>query len=159
MHVDDAALAVLRTIEAPLALVRNEIFNVGGDHLNFTIGQVGEIIHELVPDSRIVDLGWASDRRNYRVSFLKIRKELDFSPLWTVEMGVHQVLDAIATGRVTNYRDPKFSNVKFLSEEGFPLLTGLERNWAWNLKEESSSQRDDVDKTAHQEPVLTGNLV
>ena len=32
-------------------------------------------------------------------------------------MGVQQVLDAIATGKVKNYKDPHYSNVRFLSEE------------------------------------------
>src|SRR4029079_6285270 len=48
VHVDDAALAVLMALEAPLSLVGNEVFNVGCDEQNYTIQQVGEMIKQLV---------------------------------------------------------------------------------------------------------------
>ena len=55
------------------------------------------------------------DRRNYRVEFRRISEAIGFEPVWKIEAGVQQVLDAIASGKVTNYQDPKYSNVKFLS--------------------------------------------
>jgi len=32
-------------------------------------------------------------------------------------MGIQQVLEAIASGQVIDYKDPRYSNVRFLSEE------------------------------------------
>jgi hypothetical protein len=66
------------------------------------------------------------DRRNYRVEFQRIREVLRFQPAWTLEGGIQQVLDAILAGKITNYQDPKYSNVKVLTapvtRETLPVL-------------------------------------
>jgi nucleoside-diphosphate-sugar epimerase len=116
VHVDDAALAVLKSLEAPSNLVRNEIFNVGSSTQNFTLGQVGEIIKRFVPNAELIDSGQDGDRRNYRVDFSKIRDTLGFRTKWTLEAGVKQMLDAFAAGKIENYQSAKYSNVKFLNE-------------------------------------------
>src|SRR5205814_1274441 len=67
VHVDDAALAVLKVLEAPLGLVRNQVFNVGSDDQNYTILQVAQLIHRWVPTARLLTYASQSDRRNYRV--------------------------------------------------------------------------------------------
>jgi nucleoside-diphosphate-sugar epimerase len=118
VHVEDAAGAVLAVLTAPPALVRNEIFNVGSDEQNYTIDQVAEIIHRLVPTARLVSSGNDGDRRDYRGNFAKIRSVLGFVPHWTVEQGVRQVLEAIANGDVEDYRDPQHYNAQFLKKEG-----------------------------------------
>ena len=115
VHVEDAATAVCRCLEAPLEVVRNEVFNVGSDEQNYTIQQIGEIIHALAPTAQLINMGQDSDRRNYRVDFTKIRRALKFNPKWTVEMGAHQVIDAIQSGQVQDYRAAKYSNVKYLN--------------------------------------------
>jgi nucleoside-diphosphate-sugar epimerase len=118
VHVEDAARAVFAVLTAPPALVRNEVFNVGSDEQNYTIDQVAEIIHSLVPTARLVSSGNDGDRRDYRGNFAKIRSVLGFVPRWTVEQGVRQVLDAIANGDVEDYRDPQHYNAQFLKKEG-----------------------------------------
>lgn len=117
VHVDDAALAVMMAVEAPKERVHNETFNVGGNDGNMTLGQVGELIKSLVPDAELIDSGRDGDRRNYRVDFSKIRLVLGFEPQWTVEKGVRQVIEALQSGKVHDYRNALYSNVKFLTEE------------------------------------------
>jgi nucleoside-diphosphate-sugar epimerase len=114
VHVDDAARAVLAVLEAPLPEVRNQVFNVGSNEQNYTIQQVAEIIHRMLPQAQLVDMGSDADRRNYRVNFDKIRNTLGFLPEWTVEQGVQQVIEAIRTGKVNDYRATKYSNAKYL---------------------------------------------
>jgi nucleoside-diphosphate-sugar epimerase len=118
VHVDDAAEAIMRVLEAPLAAVGNEIFNVGSDEQNYTIREVGEMVHQHVPGAEMIVNAQATDVRNYRVSFAKIRQQLSFEPKWTLAQGIEQVLEAIARGEVKDYRDPKYSNVRFLSTHG-----------------------------------------
>lgn len=139
LHVDDAALAVFKVLQAPLALVRNQVFNVGSDEQNYTIMAIAEMIHEMVPSAKLRTLNPDSDARNYRVSFRKIRVQLGFVPNWTLEQGLNQVLDAIRTGRITDYRDARYSNVKFLSGEGMTLLLPPEWGWAEELLKDSSN--------------------
>ncbi len=137
VHVDDAALAVFTVLEAPLDSVRNQVFNVGSEEQNYTIRQVGEIIHNLVPSAQLLEVAFDGDRRNYRVNFNKIRRTLGYAPQWTLERGISQVIEAVNSGKVTNYQDAKYSNVKYLSEEGTPPKMIRHNQWAHDLIKET----------------------
>lgn len=141
VHVDDAAEAIMRTLEAPLSLVGDQIFNVGSDEQNYTIQQAAEIVARLVPTAELIVEGADTDPRDYRVSFGKLNRTLGFEPQWTIEQGVKQVIDAIENGNVKDYRDAKYSNVKFLGDEGASRLIPRRNRWAQELLEESSSGR------------------
>jgi nucleoside-diphosphate-sugar epimerase/sorbitol-specific phosphotransferase system component IIC len=138
VHVDDAALAILTTLEAPLNLVRNQVFNIGSNEQNYTITQVGQMIKAYLPDAMIVSRGEDADKRNYWVSFNKVRDTLGFRPRWTVEDGIQQVIDALRSGKVQDYRDSRYSNVKFLTEQGIYRLARNENTWAHQLMNETS---------------------
>ena len=139
VHVEDAARAIVTVLQAPRETVANEIFNVGSNEQNYTICQIGELIHQQVISAELIISESGQDGRDYRVDFSKIRNLLDFHPTWTVEAGIQQVLEAIASGRVQDYRDPKYSNVAFLAQEG---TSGLDRDrWARQLLEDLTSQR------------------
>jgi nucleoside-diphosphate-sugar epimerase len=148
VHVEDAASAIMKVLEAPLALVRNQVFNVGSDEQNYTLQQVGELIHRLVPTAELIIMGPDGDRRNYRVNFSKIRRVLGFRPQWTLEQGVQQVIDALRSGVIQDYRDARYSNVKFLSEEGASLLSREQNGWAHALINEVPRVQQPVDHEA-----------
>lgn len=136
LHVDDAALSLLHTLESPLPKVHRQVFNVGSDDQNFTIQQIGDLIKGKVPGARLVNQGMGSDRRDYRANFQKIREELGFVPRWTVLEGINQVIEVIRSGEVTDYRHSKYSNVKFLTEEESAVdLVRHESRWAYDLCE------------------------
>ncbi|MFQ5875707.1 MAG: hypothetical protein ACE5JL_18165, partial [Dehalococcoidia bacterium] len=50
------------------------------------------------------------DIRNYRVSFDKINKTLDFQCRMTVGEGVREIKEAIETGQIGDYRDQRYNN-------------------------------------------------
>lgn len=146
LHVDDAALAIFKVLEAPLPLVHNQIFNVGSNAQNYTIQQVGETIQRLVPTAQLINMGTDTDRRNYRVNFSNIRRILGFVPQWSVEQGVHQVIEAIQNGKIVDYRAPEYSNVKFLSihTEAVSDLLRRQNGWAYDLLKETTPQYEAV---------------
>lgn len=117
VHVSDAALGVFKVLNAPTELIRGQTFNVGSNQQNMTLSQVGQLVKRLVPEAQLIELGQDGDRRNYRVDFSKIHNQLGFEPQWTVESGINQVIYAIRSGRIKDYRDPAYSNVKYLSED------------------------------------------
>ena len=134
LHVEDAANALLSTLESPLPKVHRHILNVGSEQQNHTIQQVGEMIREIVPSARLINLDSDGDQRNYRADFSKIRAHLGFYPQRTVAQGIAQVVDAIKSGRVKDYHEAKYSNVKFLSEEESTAKLILhESRWAYDL--------------------------
>jgi len=51
---------------------------------------------------------------------------------------VEQVLEALRSGKVKDYKDAMYSNVKFLKEQGIYLLTNNESSWALNLLNDES---------------------
>lgn len=116
IHVDDAAEAILKCLEAPLYAVKGQIFNVGSDDQNYQIAQIGDLIKELIPDVEVVYQSGDVDRRNYYVSFSKIRNHLGFIPRRTVADGILEIKAAIEDGRIRDYRDARYSNYKTLSE-------------------------------------------
>jgi len=134
LHVDDAAHALLQTLESPLSQIHRQVFNVGSEEQNHTIQHIGEMIHELVPSAKLTNLEANGDQRNYRADFKKISEQLGFDPHWTIKQGIQQVVDSIQSGSVKDYHAAKYSNVKFLAEEESTTnLLRHESRWAYDL--------------------------
>ncbi len=118
VHVEDVARAIITTLKAPIDVVAGEAFNVGSDAQNYTLGEVAAMIKQQVPDAAIVSDDTFVDRRNYRVSFLKIRSLLGFEPAWTLERGIAQVLALVRTNQIGDYAHPTYSNFLYLKACG-----------------------------------------
>lgn len=116
LHVQDAAQSILIALEASSSAVAPNVFNVGCDEQNMTLGQVGELVRSIVPEAKFQCTEGNSDRRNYRVEFRRIRQGLGFQPTFKLESGIQEVVDAIKSGRVHSYQEAKYSNIKILSE-------------------------------------------
>jgi nucleoside-diphosphate-sugar epimerase len=114
LHVRDAARAFSVALDADASLVNGEVFNVGGDQHNMTIGRVAELVWAEVPETRIETLPSEGKPRDYRVSFEKIRHVLGFEPEFDVPYGVREMHKALEEGKVGDPRDPKYSRVEWL---------------------------------------------
>jgi nucleoside-diphosphate-sugar epimerase len=117
VHVRDVAQAILLTLQAPLEDVRGQILNVGSNEQNYQIADLGLIIQNMVPHARVVTQP-QEDNRNYRVRFDKIHDLLGFEPQYTVEDGVAEILSALASGQIADYRDPRYNNFAYLKSDG-----------------------------------------
>ncbi len=116
VHIDDVSKAIIRCLEAPLEVVSGQVFNVGAETGNYRLIEVGDIIKSLVPDTVVSVQGDVDDQRNYRVSFEKIQRMLGFQSDKAVEDAVLEIVEAVRSGRIANYRAPQYSNVKWLTE-------------------------------------------
>jgi nucleoside-diphosphate-sugar epimerase len=155
VHVEDTALAVVRVLEAPLAAVGSEIFNVGSDAQNKTLGQIGEMIRAQVPTAELIASGTDGDRRNYRVDFSKLKNRVGFAPEWTLEKGVAQVVEAFRSGKVTDYHEARYSNVKFLTEEAGQKLVRTQTEWLRALIEDATP----TDVVRDDKPSSNGHVI
>jgi len=142
VHVEDAAAAVDRIIAAPRDLVHNETFNVGSNQLNYTLQEVGELIRRMVPSAQLICTENDDDRRNYRAGFAKIRRVPGDNEYRTLEYGIQQVINAIQAGHVVDYRDARYSNVKFLSAAGTSRLPRQLNGWVIELLNETYTLND-----------------
>jgi len=117
IHVKDVAEGIVRALEAPVRLVSGEIFNVGDSILNHTLQQVSEIIKEIFPTT-VVEHVANEDRRNYRVNFNKIRARLGFAATYFLRDGVEELKTAFEQGIITDYKDLRYHNQRFLEVAG-----------------------------------------
>jgi nucleoside-diphosphate-sugar epimerase len=138
LHVDDAARAVAQLLGLPPGRGA-EIYNVGSNHENYTIAGVGEIVKKIVPEAELVAQAAEQDRRNYKVNFSKIQLMVGFRTNWKVEDGVRQVVSAIRAGEITDYREARYSNERYLNEMNGNGLDRPQIQWAYDLLRELRS--------------------
>ena len=116
-HVEDISRAFLAALEAPTEQVHNEAFNIGRDEDNHQIRDIARMIEATVPDSTITFAPGASpDKRSYRVDFSKSARL--FTPSWTVQRGIEEMLAAYAAHRLTldQFLSPRFQRLARLRE-------------------------------------------
>ena len=96
VHIEDISRAFLAALEAPWEAVHNQAFNVGADEENYIVREIARKVQAVVPGSVIgFGEGAGPDKRNYRVSFGKIRKVLpQFAPQWTLDRGIRELFEA-----------------------------------------------------------------
>ncbi len=115
MHVEDAALAFIKCIEVPLEKAGGKVFNAGTNEQNYQLKEIGEAIHRLAPDARVVTTE-VEDERDYRVSFDKMAREFGFRAKKTIEDGFAEIKGAVKAGKITDYKKKEYSTYKFLRE-------------------------------------------
>ena len=143
VHVVDAGRAVLAALEAPLSVVRGEVFNVGSNEQNKTINEVAELVQNQIKSAQIVHADGGGDARDYRVNFNKIRRVLGYKPVWSLEDGIRQVMGAFENGQVLDYRAIEYSNAGFLksSEASSSQLLTSQQEWVARMLEDTGHQR------------------
>jgi nucleoside-diphosphate-sugar epimerase len=125
VHAEDMARAFVAALEAPRDAVHGEAFNVGSTTENYRVRQIGELVEQLVPGSRIVfGEGAGPDVRTYRVSCEKLAATLpEARPRWTLARGIEELRDAFLSRGLTReeLEGPRFQRirrVRALQDEG-----------------------------------------
>ena len=128
IHVRDLARAIAATLQAPPEIVQSQIFNVGDKRLNLTILQLAQRVQAVVSSRRPVEISVTEnpqDRRNYAVSFDKIRSILGFQAATMIEEGVQEMAAQFEAGTHKNYRSSEYSNVEMTAR----ALTDFQDPW------------------------------
>ena len=111
VHVRDAAGAIATVLNAPLDVVRSQVFNVGHTDENYRKMDLVEMIGRRVPGATVEFVSVADDPRDYKVSFERIRSTLSFTPMRRVSDGIEEVARLIESGVLGSVDDPTFSNI------------------------------------------------
>jgi nucleoside-diphosphate-sugar epimerase len=128
IHVQDVANGICQMLAAPLDVVSGETYNMGDSRMNFTLRELAEKVLAEFPETRVEYIE-NSDRRNYRVSFEKIRNQIGFDCHWMLEDGIREIRRAFETKLIGDYRDARYSNLQFLKLCGTPTCKDeLDRN-------------------------------
>ncbi len=109
IHIKDVCRAFMLLVKAPPDIVSGEIFNVGSDEMNYSLNDAAQVISARLANL-VVDRQDNADPRNYRVSFDKIRTRLSFTCNFSLEQGVDELLAALQSEEIGDYRDKRYSN-------------------------------------------------
>jgi nucleoside-diphosphate-sugar epimerase len=110
VHLKDAARAIQAVLEAPAGRVQREVFNVGSTRFNHQKQQLVEMILPLAPGAAVEFVHRDEDPRDYRVSFEKIERELDFHARHSVEDGIQEVAALVRAGVIQDFSLPRYRN-------------------------------------------------
>lgn len=97
-HVNDFARLVRIVLQAPKEKVHFEVFNAGGDQNNCTKRMLVNKILEKLPAAKACYQEHGGDPRNYKVNFDKVKTILGFTPKYTLEYGIEELLWAFESG-------------------------------------------------------------
>jgi len=110
IHVADVSRAISLCLEVPISETGNQIINVGDNKECYLISELGELVRECIPGTKIEKINNLIDQRSYRVGFSKIEKILNFRAKKTVKDGIIEVSKAIKEGRFGDVEDKKYYN-------------------------------------------------
>jgi len=111
IHVRDAGRAVRTVLEAPREQVAGEVFNAGRSGENYRKLDLVEEIRKQIDRGSVSYVHRDEDPRDYKVSFDKIRAQLDFQTLMTVPEGIAEVIAALDAGSFGDPFDARYRNV------------------------------------------------
>jgi nucleoside-diphosphate-sugar epimerase len=114
-HIEDISRAFIAALEAPEDRVFNQAYNVGQTAHNYQIRELAEIVAEVVPGC-VVELAADAgpDKRSYRVSFEKIRRDMPaFQPQWDARKGAEQLYQAYRSSSLTleEFEGPRYQRI------------------------------------------------
>jgi nucleoside-diphosphate-sugar epimerase len=109
IHVRDIARVFLFAIDNQVDM-KNNVYNVGSNNMNYSKKDVCELIKTKIPDSyfNYADVGQDADKRNYIVSYEKINK-LGFDTTISLETGIDELIKTIPLIKMSN---PYFNVLK-----------------------------------------------
>lgn len=125
VHVRDVSQAIIKTLEAPINKVSRQVFNVGDESQNLQIQDLALLVKDnAIKYGKKVHIETKTqkqDNRNYKVKFQKIKKTLNFKPLFTMDEGISEIFDMFKRDIYEKrYFDPIYNNhemTKRLSKE------------------------------------------
>jgi nucleoside-diphosphate-sugar epimerase len=98
VHVSDAARAIINVLKSPAELVSGRVFNVGSTDENYRKLDLVRLIQERIGTTDIEIVNQASDPRDYRVSFDRIKTHLGYQITRRVPDGMDEVGTALRSG-------------------------------------------------------------
>jgi len=118
VHVDDMSNAFICVLKSSKDKINGETFNVGSNEENYTVREIAEKVEKIVPNSKITygdDV--SKDARSYKVNFNKIKNQLGFKTVWTLEKGIENIYDDLKKRNFSEneFNDKKFYRVKYIN--------------------------------------------
>ena len=101
IHVDDIARAIVSVLIQHDKMKKKDVFNVGSNDQNFQKITLAKMVSERF-DVGISEIDSKNDPRDYKVSFDKIKSELDYYTTHKPQESVEQIASALESGLINN---------------------------------------------------------
>lgn len=93
VHVKDVANAILLVLKTDSSIVKNQVFNVGSDEQNYLLGDLAKFVTNVTGIKNSISYP-NKEQRSHKLNFLKIKETLGFSPKYTLEDGIKEIITA-----------------------------------------------------------------
>lgn len=111
IHVRDVARSVALVLASPVSSVGGQVFNVGDTAQNYQKAQIVDLIGKQLDEEVVIEnVAQPDDPRDYRVNFDKIQNHLGFRITRTVPEGIHEVMELVRDGAISDLTAPRFYN-------------------------------------------------
>ena len=113
IHIEDVTNLYVQSLEWSDAAVNGKIFNAGFD--NHKIGEIAGMVKNVVGDDIVVATTPTDDNRSYHISSQKIKQELGFEPLHSIEDAINDLVSAFGKGKIPNpMTDRRYYNIQVM---------------------------------------------
>lgn len=117
IDIEDVADAYICAIKAPKNKVNGEIFNISQD--NYLIKDLALLIQKRLLDKHSIktDIVFEQDDkkdRSYKVSNLKAKRLLKFTPKKSMDETVSKLVDRIQKGKHADFGNPRYYNIEWM---------------------------------------------
>ena len=110
LGVSDAARACLAWLKAPIKKISGEIINIGFDSQNIKIADLGKIIKKSSPEAKIEIKKEVPDKRDYNISFKKMRELFGLKPSETISQAIKEMKNMVLKEKIKNINSPLYNN-------------------------------------------------
>ncbi len=117
IHIEDVSDLYVQSLEWPAEVIDGQTYNAG--YQNRSIDDVAFMVRDIVghrnsKDQPIrIERRESDDKRSYRISSDKIRRELGFEPQHTIEDAIQDLCSAFTTGKIPNpMTDDRYYNIR-----------------------------------------------
>jgi nucleoside-diphosphate-sugar epimerase len=114
IHIEDITDLYVKCLQYPKEKIAGKTFNAGYE--NHTVSQIANMVKDVIGDPNIVIATEPTDdNRSYHVSSEKIKKELGFVPVHTIEDAVKDLVVAFKEGKIPNsMTEERYYNIKVM---------------------------------------------
>ena len=111
IHISDMVDAYVNLLSAPKEIVNGEIYNVGFE--NHSVQEIANIVKKCIGQDVVLQTIPTDDHRSYHISSDKIKKQLGFTAIRTIDQAVLDLKKSFELGLLPNsFENENFYNLK-----------------------------------------------
>lgn len=115
IHIKDMVRAYQMMLTLPSEKIAGGIYNAG--YQNHRVKDIASIVKSVVGDQVNIVTTPTDDHRSYHISSAKIKEELGFEPIHTIEDAVRDLKEAFDAGKIPDsFGKIEYFNVKLMNE-------------------------------------------